>query len=343
MSFFADNKNFIYIKLGHEMKGLTRESKSEKFKALKGEVNTRLKKSYENLHSVEDKLNFYEEAFSCLGEYQSDYLMLNLFFEKEFSRIYSGIKFPPYINEGKSFGSNLSVLLSQASTESEIIVNMMEKISGEFDLSHNDWHNHESHNNPIVNKWAIKMANHCENYEQFLSKTLWFEKSWQMTFENRTPALKATIFLAKLMVELDSNNDVKMTFARNYLKYAKERADLFIEKIKLPIFYSSVDQEVLNFKGVSVQKNKFDDIISEHLSIEEFERHDYAHIFENFDSENQIIRSRAQSLIDKKLNRGELPSKSDNVLISSSTGSIELKSLRNHLLRRAYLFEFNDF
>jgi len=324
------------------MKGLTPEAKSDKFNSHKIEVNNRLKDSYEKLHSIEAKVDFYDEAFSWLGEYHSDYLMINLFFENEFSTIYSSIEFPHYINQGNSFGSDLSGLLTQASTEYNINEVIKGKISKEFDLNPNDWNNHERHSHPIVNKWANKMAKHSEDYEEFLSKTLWFEKSWQMTFENRTPALKATIFLAKLMSELDANSDDKMTFARNYLKYEKERDDLFTKKINQPLFYGRAELEILNFNGVYVQKNKFDAFIADYTNIEKLGQLGYYQLFENLKGENQIVRDKVFDLINEKLNNSKLPSKDDVDNINSLTNSDELTSLRTHLFRRAYLFEFKD-
>jgi len=339
MSFFNDNKNFIYIKLGHEMKGLTSEAKSEKFKSLKNEVNTRLKKSYKNLHSIEDKIDFYNEAISWLGEYHSDYLLINLFFEKEFPIIYGRVKLPNYIYAGYSIESQLASLLRDVSTDYDIREVIQHNISKEFDLNPNDWHNHERHNNPIVTKLANKMAESCENYQVFLSKTLWFEKSWQLTFENRTPAMKATIFLAKLIGKLESNIDYKMTFAKYYLRYAKVRNNLFIKKVKLPIFYNYEDLVILDFKGVTVQKSKFDSLISDYVFIEELEQLGYYELLKRIEGRNQIVRDKVFELVNKKLNACKLPTTDEVVKINSLNNIDEINSLKTLLFRRTYLFE----
>lgn len=341
MGFFENNKNFIYIKLGSEMKGLTPEVKSEKFNLLKVEVNIRLKNFYQKLNSLEEKLVFYDEVFSWLGIYHFDYLMLNLFFEKEFSKIYSSIKNSYFIDNRSIIFSTFKGLLGNEFSYNQLDKIIKDKISEEFELNTNDWFNHELHNNPIVNKLADKLAENCEFYENFLNKILWSEKAWQLAFESNSPERKATIFLAKLTSRLHEKSEGKTLFISNYLKYKEERDSLFVDKIRFPIFYNSQDVEELNFIGVNVQKEKLNNIISEYLIIQRLSHCDYVDIFTNFHIHNKIMNVKAREFIDEKLDRGNLPSESDLKKIISLSSSTELKSLLCYIFRRTYLFEYD--
>ena len=93
MSFYRDNKYFIerYLQVG--MKNLSTEKRQSKYNEISSEVRSRIYKSYpKNKKSSGDVENselniFYKELFEYLGEFELNYIIANLFFEKYFPNI----------------------------------------------------------------------------------------------------------------------------------------------------------------------------------------------------------------------------------------------------------------
>ena len=84
MCFKKDNEYFIQKKLILEMKGKDPVEKIMSYEIIKKETRDRLKTSY---LSCSKKIDFYKDVFDVLKEFESDYLVLNLFYEKDVDSI----------------------------------------------------------------------------------------------------------------------------------------------------------------------------------------------------------------------------------------------------------------
>ena len=95
MGFYQDNKNFIKLKLHSEMKGLSNEEKLIKYIAIKEETRKRLKSSYRKCDKIS---NFYKEAFEQLAFYETEFLLLNLYFEKDVDNLFTFLSYDRLIH-----------------------------------------------------------------------------------------------------------------------------------------------------------------------------------------------------------------------------------------------------
>ena len=138
MSFINDNNNFINIELRSAMRGLNDSDKLAKYELKKIDCRKRLKTSYLNCI---DKLTFYKEAFQELSFYETDYLMLNLFFEKDVNSLFTVL----YRNSFKTLNFTSEHHLSK------IFYNYMEE------------HSEEDNAKEFIKKEFIELTNINEN------------------------------------------------------------------------------------------------------------------------------------------------------------------------------------
>lgn len=131
MGFIASNKNFIHHELTRPMRNLNSVERVVVYKSIQAETRKRLKKSY--IECIANKEQFYLEVFDVLGEYEGEYLIMNLLVESQWFRLLekvffsnnnnlNGLKFP------ESFSRFLQII-DMSKFESENSDEVDEKIN----------------------------------------------------------------------------------------------------------------------------------------------------------------------------------------------------------------------
>ncbi len=84
MGFIENNQHFINIELISNMRGLDVEQRKERYAVVRPEVHKRIEKTYSQ--SL-DKSKFYLELFQTLHEFDIEYLLFNLFLDRQSNSI----------------------------------------------------------------------------------------------------------------------------------------------------------------------------------------------------------------------------------------------------------------
>lgn len=94
MGFFEQNKNFITQELLIKMRGLNTLQREERYSNIKLEVHERVLNSYNRTLTAKtsrgvliDKSFFYIDLINCLGDYEVEFILYNLFYEDEMFEI----------------------------------------------------------------------------------------------------------------------------------------------------------------------------------------------------------------------------------------------------------------
>jgi len=185
------------------MKGLSYTEKQRKYQILKDDVRKRLHSSYINCHQ---KLDFYRDTFEVLGLYDAEYIVSNLFFERNAEQIIDTLL-------KQNFFKKINISFHRSNTLAfDFYYFMIDKpyfMTLEFNdflrdktfdvvqtLTHQQWTNNITTSHPIVNEYATFLT-HVDPKEKelgvygyFLFVKIWNYFSIYSSPFNNTKAIK---------------------------------------------------------------------------------------------------------------------------------------------------------
>jgi hypothetical protein len=343
MSFYSDNENFIKIKLHSDMRGLSDEEKLSKYDNVKVATRKRLKKAYS---SSEDLCKFYEEAFAHVLFFEQEFLIVNLFFEKECNSIFNYLKFGELselkLNKKNIFSCKFISYMNKCSSENEVADFLKVELTELLSLEPGDWDSLNRNRNSIVRKYAVwlidsnktilnikinnysylllcKIWNHYENYnEHFDTKAIVFYNSINEKF---TELVNKEVYvnLYEIISYLNKSID-GMLF--NVLKY-----------------YPILDNEIQSSKGyISQRKRLSDNVTLSRFLCKSYNKESFGSIFKIMMGKEGIYCNKFQKEINNKLNKLEIPNDQDLKEIRNLKLEGRQNEIRYGLLKRLYVF-----
>lgn len=346
MSFISDNINFIKIELHTAMRGLSDSDKLAKYELKKTDCRGRLKTSYLN---CSNKLSFYKEAFQELSFYETDFLMLNLFLEKDTTSLFTflssnsfnnlnflnknciSFKFWQYMNE-VSNEKNINIFLKLSSTE---LMKVNEKT----------WNNDSN---------SIK-------FSQFFAE--WLLKSSLKSIDNNSTIFSYLMFTKlwnseELYINDYTNQSILLYFNFNKkfdeLKQNSHNVDLYkIINIFGDIAKSLLNNETICFPILDTFKNseiitpllKQKEEFNKRIKLSEiiccsFTHKSYSYIFKLMDEFNdEIVLNKLNTELNDKLNNYVFPTHEDVEEIINKIYNIDkVNSYKKDFLRRLYIY-----
>lgn len=337
MGFFEDNKNFIIQKLKAEMKSLSLEEKIQYYEeTLKTETRYRLKVSYNN---ETDKVLFYKSAFEHIGIYEADYLLLNIFYEKESDILLNSI-----------FTLDNSIFYSKNTENPILIVNKLRTLIydkkddvlgfskrrfGELiDLRNGDWATFEKDQNPIMNKYGA-WINSQNEINLLIDSILLFSKIWNLSWGNpfKFNGVKACVLLNHIIS------------SKSYINFeAFDRSADILNSLLFPVenpFKISI-QEANTIPGYENKRREFDQKlnVSRQMAVN-YSKLSFEEIFVQLKNSSTEVREAIKENLIKKINSGFLPSsfEIDNIENLISNHGDELIPIKELLYQKCYLYE----
>ncbi len=335
MGFFENNKNFIIQKLKAEMKSLTFEEKIQYYEeTLKTETIYRLKVSY---NSETDKVLFYKSAFEHIGIYEADYLLLNVFYEKESDIILNSIfTLDNSLFHFKSTENSLlivNMLRSLIFNKTDNVLGFAKKQFGELiGLRDSDWCTIEKYQNPIMNKYGT-WINSQNKKEILIDSLLLFSKIWDLVWGNPFKGEKACVLLNHIIS------------SESYVNFqAFDRSTDILNSLLFPVenpFKISI-QEANTIPGYEIKRREFDHKldVSRQMAIN-YSDLSFEEIFIQFKNSSSEVREAIKENLIKKINSGFLPSsfEIDNIENLISNHGDELIPIKELLYQKCYLYE----
>jgi len=217
MCFEQENKNFIIQIIYSKLNKLDDLERIVEYNKIRNEVIKRVKKAYSNCDRI--RLNiFYEDIFRILSLYESDYLILNLFLEKNNTEIINHLLKNNFDKLTFNFKSNKTLgfafytyLISKDNfTDSDINKFLKSQFIEKLNLfSEIDWKTETVRNYPLMTAYSSYITD--DNIELFNERKLSFHlfvKLWNHYPEFKLPFnnTKAIMFYKNLNQLIESNS-----------------------------------------------------------------------------------------------------------------------------------------
>jgi hypothetical protein len=347
MCFTEDNMNFINIKFRAEMKGLSDTEKLAKYELIKVESRRRLKESY---IKCSKKLDFYSEAFDELSFFESDYLMLNLFLEREANALFTFLSSNSFENlnfkDQESISCKFWVFMRTHSDVETVSEFLKTEFIDLLSISEGEWISENKENNPIINgyaKWLIKSIENEVNNEQVIFTYFLFSKLWNhfSLFTEQFNA-KAIIFYNTIIKQFDELKNQGIYFNLKQLidKIKENQHELFAnEKIYFPLLDNQDNDNYCS--GYLNQRNEFNKRIKQsEILCSSYIDKPFHFIFNlMLNKEKAICIKLYQKDIVGKLNKFHLPDNKEIRQICDSEKDENIDKFKKDLFRRLYIFE----
>jgi hypothetical protein len=346
MGFKEENKYFIQQIFFSEMKGLSEENKLLKYETKKYETRKKLKEFY---LKCDKKLPFYKDAFYELSFYETDFLMLNLFLEKDVDSLFTFLSSNSFNNLNFLNKNCISFKFWQYMNEvsNEKNINMFLKLSAIELMKVNErtWNNDSN---------SIK-------FSQFFAE--WLLKSSFNTIDNNPTIFSYLLFTKlwnseELYINDYTNQSILLYFNFNKkfdeLKQNSHNVDLYkIINIFGDIAESLLNNETICFPILDTFKNS--EIITPLLNQKEefnkriklseiiccsFTHKSYSYIFKLMDEFNdEIVLNKLNTELNDKLNNYVFPTHEDVEEIINKIYNIDkVNSYKKDFLRRLYIY-----
>jgi hypothetical protein len=347
MCFKENNKNFINIKLHTEMKGLSNEEKLKKYRQEnQDDTRKRLKESY---IKCSKKLDFYKDAFLELSFYETDFLMLNLFLEKDINSLFLFLCRESFNNLNFQNEDNISYKFWIFMKEASFDDNVSEFVKTEFlvllEIREKDWIDESEKNSPVIKAYAIWLIESIENqinYNHSIFSYFLFLKVWNyFPIYSEYFDVKISTFYSRINSQFDEsikNNKYPNLFELvNIIQKSTE--ELFISEIK---YYPLLNNPKILYYGVGYNRNRPEFIdryeLSNLLCLSQMDN-SFTMIFNLMNNyTNSYVISKLNNDILEKLNEFQLPSREELTNIIENNYSEEVNSLKKDFLRRLYIY-----
>ena len=343
MCFEKNNENFIKIELHANMKGLTDEEKLINYEVIKDETRKRLKSAYTD---CENLFSFYEEAFNYLHFFDLDFLLLNLFFEKEGSNIFLYLS-----NESLSMNKISHKTLFSSRLYNDMMCTFSNDLDEDFlklnftkllNLNSNDWASVQTELNEVVKKYASwLMEENKKGIKTDVNKYTYFVfcKIWNSYGSYRENfSTKAIVFYNTLNEKFSELIKKGFYFDLSQMIYELKglKDDLFVKELE---FYPLLDQEKNTSNGYNIQRKKFNGYVkvSKSLSIS-YAKYSFDSIFKNLISAEAILCEKLEREINKKLDNLKIPNQDELNKILAINLEGEKHIIREKFLKRLYVY-----
>lgn len=355
MSYSKDNKNFIHQNLVLEMRGLPNADKLAKYELKKEDNRKRLAKSYLICGNDKEKLEFYNEAFSINSFFESDFLMLNLFFESQSANYFTSLtdnncfdnlNFQNTTELPFKFWNYMKSPLSkkmEGFLKQEIIF-LIDEIT---DMK---WCEESEKTNFIVRKYAEWLITNFKNptcLNQVLYSVQLFCKIWNsvphfIKFNN----LKAIIFVKELNRHFDDlkNNNQYLDLEKYFNLICDEFKILLTNELKycplideknFDLYSTQYNSEIENFK------NRIDFFKKINISFVDLT---YLAIFKQLcDTIDLALINKINSDLKQKINNFEIPTKDELKFIENLESNQDINKIKFEFYRNQYLYEKLDY
>lgn len=187
MSFSQDNEYFLRH-FGSAMKGLQNEERKMKFaKEFRSDIRSRIKVSYEKLgSSITDKYEFYNQLLTVFGEFEFEYLVLNIYFEREADELFKNMQ--PQFFQLPGLYSFIDPVIKQTTGTyncSSIRTFLRTYFIDTIDLLESDWKMEDLSQNPFINRLADWLSHSVssDTSPQIIEQVLLqYTKLWNIFF-----------------------------------------------------------------------------------------------------------------------------------------------------------------
>ncbi len=385
MPFIEENKNF-FEHFYSELRNLDLDSKQEKYESFKDQIKDRTSAYYQKIEIADkaqtllqkdrffkdlidsighydadeaqtllQKDHFYKDLIDCIGLYDFDYILMNLFLDKDF------IKLIPSFNTNEKFKS----LLEQSKTTLALFIKgFIKKINASLSVEKefstylkNAFYDFIQSDNQTWDSIKFKKDSSINHrYSQYLIKSITYDPPhWQSIIFNHLLFIKAYNHLAYFSTDTSAKNILFLNNIIAHYKIEKTQHDVklaelifkidweihnncFVNYLKSPISMSETTAQEIS-TGLAKKVRDFLDILNIHNAIADTNSLAYYNLFklsERFSLED------FEQYINEKLEKDHVIEKEVITKIEEDSNS-NLKKSKDLIYKKIYLFDYLHF
>ena len=332
MGFYEINKEFVKQKIEIEFENFSPDLRTKKYLKIQGEVRRRIIASYNIISEVNtergqilSKYFFYRDLITYLGEYESDYLLMNLFLEPYFQEILfifeKEEELSNFLSVRRKIKSNyLIIFLAYFVKSTKLkniegltkngIKNQIKKyfnscLSSNGDLWLNvNYNSRESFNKLYPSQVLSELSKGKINWSLIIFNHLLFIKAWNsLEYFKKKSKTKRALILDEFKHHFLDKNSVIINELQQFeqIIFLFHEA-IFVNNIKSP--YSLLDIEILDCRRLMLIKEDITFIKKNEDYIIETSKKNYLELIQFFEENkevNQIIQLIYPNLI-KEIN-----------------------------------------
>lgn len=355
MSFLKTNTYFVQ-NFESEIRKLSQDLKLEYYGGVRVKCRERMMKSYPSSGQGKSETElselyiYYRELFDVFGEFEFEFLLMNLFFEPRFTKIVLWLqrntqvfeKFYDLSFEAYTFRWLYYQFFKEKDYSFDIFYSFLKKVlTTHTDLNVNDFRLSNSEDLNLTHKYPKWILNNLEDVPKavFIHLLLlkFLSRDNHLTHHDYSSKL-AIVFLFTLNRSFDekieNNHFPKID---EFLHEIRDVLDnqLFNKELSRTPFLNESNPHYN--KGYYVQRNLFLDKVNQCIVMNKnLEQESYESLLKMNIGSNQSLKTKLKDTISNKLSRFVYPTKSEvNMLLIKDIGDDDMKS---YLKKKLYLF-----
>ncbi len=360
MSFIEENKNF-FKNFYSELRNLDLDSKQEKYESFKDQIKNRTSAYYQKIESTDkaqtllQKDRFYKDLIDCIGQYDFDHILMNLFLDKDFLKLipsfYKNEKFKSLLEQSKTtlgffikgFNKRLNGSLAVDKEFSTYLKNAF------YDFIPTD-------NNTWEEKGYKTRSSINHKYAQYLIQSITLDSPyWQSIIYNHLlfikaynhlgyfsidKSLKSILFINELIDQYNlekQTHDIKLVQLVDKIE-GEIHLNTFVNYTKTPVCMS--ESMALNIStGLANKIKEFDVLLDIRNVITKTDESSYYDLYKLSD---RISIRDLNDYLNKKIITGVFISSEEIRRIEDDSNFITIKA-KQLILKKFYLFESLEF
>lgn len=357
-SFFEENKYYLQ-NLSAIMRGLDESAKKETYLEFQSQSRSRICEYYKTIQEkdVEVKTGFYIEILEHLGEYDFDFILMNLFLDSHFIKIFNisqnNERFNFLIKESNSSLASFILRFSRriniySSIEKEFFDYLKEEIGILINSSDNDdiWDNNRYNHQEesivyIYSKHLIKRVSSEEPYWEYtLFGHLLFLKAFNISdyFNDENKSVKCILIINQLIKSYNDNKskkNIKLLLLQNKINEDIHR-NVFVKYNKTPICIS-IDKANGISTGFGKKIKEYNELLNIRTVVSDINKASYYDIYKLSD---RILVDELNKYLKQKIDTGYFITNQDVLKIKKEVNlSPNMKIAKTLIFQKFYIFE----
>lgn len=360
MSFLEENKYFLQSFFS-DLRKLDTDSEPMNYENYKNKIKTKTSEYYQKIDGNDDakilplKNSFYVELVDCFGQYDFDYILINLFLDKDFIRVLESLrtkaKFNLLLEQSRTslafFLKGLNRRLNNTMSTERAFSDYLKSVFSDFiPIDDNTWNETNYTNKSSINhKYAQylieSVALDSPYWQSIIYNHLLFIKVYNhLDYFDKNKASKNILFINEIIscYKLKKrDNDVKLGQLINKIDN-EIHSNCFANYIKTPVCMS--ESTAYNISdGLANRIKEFDSLLDIRTVVAKSNQSTYYDLYKLSD---RISLEELNKYLDEKMSAGYFIIEDDIQKIEGNSGSNsnqDMNRVKQQIFKKFYLFE----
>lgn len=359
MKSFSEENKYYLQNLSTVMRGLNESAKEENYLKFQSESRSRVCEYYKITQEIglESKFSFYTEVLEHFGDFDFDFVLMNLFLDSDFIAIFKDFqnneRFNFHLEESNSslasfikrfkrkinqYSSIEKVFFEYLKEEIGIVINSSDNV----DIWDNNRYNHQE--DSIVYIYSKHLINRVSSEEPYWEHTLFghllFLKAFNISdyFNDENKSIKCILIINQLISSYNDNKsekNIKLLLLQNKINEDIHR-NVFVKYNKTPICIS-IDKANEISIGFGKKIKEYNELLNIRTVVSDINKASYYDIYKLSD---RISVDELNKYLKQKIDTGYFITNQDVLKIKKEVNlSPNMKIAKTLIFQKFYIFE----